>query len=49
MREGLVLAAIIGISSLLYAVLLQITGAVRVQELLALLRRKPTMAANIED
>jgi putative peptidoglycan lipid II flippase len=46
LREILALGVIIGLSSMIYAVLLQITGAIRVQELLALLRRKSSMDEN---
>jgi len=42
------LTAIIVFSSLIYAVLLQTTGAFKVQELLALLRRKTTMPESSE-
>lgn len=49
MRESFALLGIIGISSLVYAVFLQISGAIRLQELLALLRRKSTMPEDFED
>ena len=39
-KEGVALLAIIGISSLFYALLLQMTGAIKVQELRALLRKE---------
>jgi len=45
-REGLGLAMIIGVSSLVYAVLLQVTGAMRVHEILALVRRKKGINEN---
>lgn len=48
-REAAALAAIIGISSLFYAVLLQLSGAIKLQELLAILQRKKTMTEVIED
>lgn len=43
LRETMGLAAIIGVSSLFYAVFLHITGAARLQELLEFLRRKTRM------
>lgn len=47
-HKAMALSGIIGISSVVYAVLLQITGAFKLQELLALLRRKSTMPEIIE-
>ena len=47
-HEAITLTAIILMSSLIYLVLLQMTGAVKLQELLAILRRKSTMPDDIE-
>jgi putative peptidoglycan lipid II flippase len=47
-HEALGLAGIILASSAFYAFLLQLTGAVKLQELLALLRRKSTMPEDIQ-
>jgi putative peptidoglycan lipid II flippase len=43
MQELLALTAIIGISTLVYGGMLQLTGAMKVQEVLAILKRKPTI------
>ncbi len=48
-REGLALAGIITISCLFYVLLLQATGAIKLQEVMALVRRKSSVDDSIED
>jgi putative peptidoglycan lipid II flippase len=48
-REVLALCGVIGLSSLVYAALLHASGAMRAQEILALLRRKSGMAKESEE
>lgn len=48
LHKAALLSGIIAVSCLFYAVCLQFSGAVRLQELLAILRRKPTMPGHTE-